>query len=174
MNGKERMAADRAAGQDGLTIVLVLFFLVVSAIFATVSYRKVTGEMNGTTRNVKMAKSKYVAEAAVYIGLAVVQGKPGYTCVTHDSDGTTAATGPDACKNADLSKIPGIYAGGVTLDTGSGWLTSSPADSAEALTGTLNELIRIKIWMPSSDTVRVVGRSTVNGLSSDVQLFGNW
>lgn len=174
MNGNTPTEAGRAAGQEGLTIVLVLFFLVISAIFATISFRKVKGEMNSTTRNVKTAKSKYVAEAAVYIGLAVVQEKPGFTCVTHESDGTTAATGPDACKNADLSKIPGIYAGGVTLDGGSGWLTSSPADTAEALTGTLNERIRIKIWMPSSDTVRVVGRSTVNGISSDVQLFGNW
>ena len=174
MKGAVQMEDPEVRNQGGFTIVLVLFFLVVATIFAAVSFRKVKGEVNDTTRNVKVTKSKYVAEAAVYLGLAIIKGVPGYTCITHDADGTTKATGADACKNADLSKIPGVYTSGVTVESGTGWLTTAPNDTADALTGTLSERIRIKIWMPASDTVRVVGRATVNGIESDVQLFGNY
>ncbi len=153
-----------AAGQEGL----------VSTIIGAVSFRKVKGEMNETTQNVKTAKSRYLAEAAVYLGLAVAQGAPGYTCVTHKPDGTTPATGSGSCGSEDLSKMPGIYSGGISVESGSGWLLSAPADTADALTGSLTERIRVKIWMPAADTVRVVGRARVNGIDADVQLFGNW
>lgn len=162
------------SGQQGMTIVLVLFFLVVATLFGAVSFRKVKGEMNETTQNVKVSKSKYVAEAAVYLGLTIIQGVPGYTCVTHKSDGSTAATGAGSCADADLTKVPSLYSTGIAVENATGWLLASPADTAEALSGNLSERLRVKIWMPHADTVRVVGRATVNGIEQDVQLFGNW
>jgi hypothetical protein len=167
-------AGNNGSGQEGMTIVLVLFFLVVATIFGAVSFRKVKGEMNETTQNVKVSKSKFVAEAAVYLGLTIVQGVPGYTCVTHKSDGSTRATGAGSCIAEDLTKIPKIYSTGVQVESSTGWLLASPADTAEALSGSLTERLRVKIWMPHADTVRVVGRATVNGIEQDVQLFGSW
>lgn len=168
------MERKRGEGQAGMTIVLVLFFLVVATLFGAVSFRKVKGEINDTARNAKVTRAKYVAEAAVYVGLAVVKGTPGYTCVTHRPDGTTRATGAGSCAAADLSLIPSLYRSAVGLESGSGWLIASPADTADALTGSLTERVRVKIWMPAADTVRVVGRASVNGVDQDVQLFGNY
>lgn len=169
--GRER---EGKAGQAGMTIVLVLFFLVVATLFGAVSLRKVKGEINGTKQNVMVTRAKYVAEAAVYVGLAVVKGTPGYTCVTHRPDGTTRAAGPGSCATADLSRIPSLYRSAVSLESGTGWLIASPADTADALTGSLTERVRVKIWMPAADSVRVVGRASVNGVDQDVQLFGNY
>lgn len=176
MKARGGMQAEAGAreGQAGMTIVLVLFFLVVATIFGAVSLRKVKGDMNDTSRNVGVTKSKYVAEAAVYMGLVIIQGVPGYTCVTHMADGTTRATGPGSCAAADLGAVPSVYGTGVTLESATGWLITAPADTADALTGALNERIRVKIWTPHADTIRVVGRASVNGVEQDVQLFGSY
>jgi hypothetical protein len=157
-----------------MTIVLVLFFLVIAVIFGAVAFRKVNGDAHDTAQNVKAGKSRYVAEAAVYLGLSIIQGAPGFSCITHESDGVTKATSSEACSKADLTKIKGIYAGAVTLDAGSGWLSNTAADTGDGLSGSAQETIRVKIWKPNADTTWVVGRATVNGITSDVQLFGTW
>jgi hypothetical protein len=161
-------------GQSGMTIVMVLFFLVIAVIFGSVAFRKVKGDVNDTSQNVKTGKSRYVAEAAVYLGLSIIQGAPGFSCVTHDFDGITKATSSEACSKADLTKIKGIYSGAVTLDPETGWLSNTAADTGDALSGSASEKILVKIWKTKGDTTWVVGRATVNGITSDVQLFGVW
>ncbi|MDB5103820.1 MAG: hypothetical protein JWP91_1509 [Fibrobacteres bacterium] len=162
------------SGQKGIAIVMVLFFLIVATLIGAVAYRKIKAEGSGTVRNANMTKAKFLSEAAVYLGLAVAQGDFPYTCVTHAPNGIDPALGADACAAPDLAKITGFYASPLVRNPSTGWLESSPATPGEALTGSTGEKIAIKIWMPSADTVRVVGRAVFNGITEDTQLFGNW
>ena len=160
-----------------MAIVLVLFFLVVAAVFGFVSWQKVRQDVSETVQNARMAKSKFAAEAAAYLGLAMVnrEGATEAVCVTHDSTGKFPETGPTGCGSIDLSGFDRIYPkGNLALDPKTRWIANAPRDTAEALTGTLKEKIEIKIWQPKPGTVRVVGRGTVNGQTTDMQLFGEW
>jgi hypothetical protein len=164
-------------GQGGMAIVMALFFMVVAGVFGFVSYQKVKQDVNETSQNVKLAKSKFASEAAAYMGLGIAnpEGATAPACVTHTSGGKTPATGSGSCQSTDLTPFERIYAkGALTLDSKTGWLTSKPSDTAEALTGNLKEKLEIKIWQPTPASVRVVGRATVNGITTDMQLFGEW
>ena len=168
------MAGDGPRGQRGFTIVLVLFFLIVATLLGAVAYRKIRGEGSGTMRNANVTKAKFLSEAAVYLGLSVARGDFPYSCVTHAPNGIDKSTGPDACAPLELAKITGFYSGTLTRNPSTGWLEGAPASASEALTGSAKEKISIKIWIPSSDTVRVVGRASYNGITEDAQLFGTW
>lgn len=155
-------------------MVLVLFFLIIATLIGAVAYRKIRGEGSGTARNANITKAKFLSEAAVYLGLAVARGDFPYTCVTHAPNGIDKATGPDACAPSELFKINGFYSGALKRNASTGWLEASPATATEALTGSTKEKISIKIWIPSADTIRVVGRASYNGITEDAQLFGTW
>lgn len=166
-----------AAGQGGMAIVLVLFFLVVASVFGFISWQRARMDMGETAQNARMARCKFAAEAAAYIGLAMVnrEGATEPACVTHDSTGKVPETGPAACAALDLTVFDRAYPkGALTVDPKTRWLVNSPADTAESLTGTLKEKLAIKIWQPKAGEVRVVGRATVNGQTADMQLFGEW
>jgi len=160
-----------------MAIVLVLFFLVVAAVFGFISWQKVRMDMGETVQDARMARSKFAAEAAAYLGLAMVniEGATEPVCVTHDSTGKVPETGPTGCGSIDLSGFDRVYAKGVfAVDPKTRWIANAPKDTGEALTGTLKEKIEIKIWQPKPGSVRVVGRGTVNGQTTDMQLFGEW
>ncbi|GEM_PF-5195994 len=170
-------SVSRARGQEGMAIVLVLFFMVVAGVCGFVSYQKVRQDVNETGQNVKVARSKFASEAAAYMGLGIANpdGSTAPACVTHDVDGTTPATGAASCLIADLSLFERVYPkASLQVDGKTGWLVSQPSDTSEALSGTLKEKLEIKIWQPTPTTVRVVGRGTVNGITTDMQLFGEW
>ena len=167
----------RGDPQAGFAIVLVLFFIVVAGLFGFASYQKVRQDVGETVQNAKTAKARFAAEAAAYMGLGIAnrEGATEPACVTHDSSGKVAATGPTACGAVDLTGFDRIYGNGsLAVDPKTGWLANAPADTAEALTGSLAEKLQIKIWQPKAGSVRVVGRGTVNGITSDLQLFGEW
>lgn len=171
------MTTGHARGQEGMAIVLVLFFLVVAAVFGVISYQRVRQDVGETVQNARMAKSKFAAEAAAYLGLAMVnrEGATEPVCVTHDSTGKVPETGPAACSALDLSGFDRVYPKGtMSVSPKTRWIANAPADTAESLTGSLKEKIEIKIWQPAPGKVRVVGRGTVNGQTTDMQLFGEW
>lgn len=165
------------AGQSGMAIVLVLFFLVAAGLFGFASYQRTRQDMGETVQDARMAKSKFAAEAAAYMGLGLVdrEGASAPACVTHDSTGKAPATGPEACGAVDLSGYDRVYPhSALKVDPKDGWLSIAPKDTAESLTGTLREKLEVKIWRPTAASVRVVGRGTVNGIATDMQLFGEW
>jgi hypothetical protein len=164
-------------GQDGMAIVMALFFMVVAGLIGFVSFQKVKRDVSETSSNAKLAKSKFAAEAAVYMGLGIAnpEGSTAPACVTHDSTGKAQAHGPGSCGFEDLSPFEHIYPKGyLKVDPATGWLVNKPADTSESLTGVLAESLAIKIWQPTSGKVRVVGRGNVNGITTDMQLFGEW
>jgi hypothetical protein len=161
--------------EDGMAIPLALFFLVITSLLGLGTYQNLKGDINDTGLSAKKAKSYYVAEAAAYMGLGIIQQPAGSRCVTHKPDETTLATDATSCKFFDLSKFEAIYpAGGVKYDASTGWLTNAAADTTEALTAAGSEKIALKIWQPTPATIRVVARADVKGTVADIQLFGEW
>lgn len=161
-------------GQDGLAIVLVLFFIIIATVVGGVTYNKIHNEGRGTQRNANLVKAQHLADAGVFLGMAIARGDFPYSCVTHAPNGSDRATGPEACTILGLAGVKSVYSTQVRLNTYTGWVEVAPANTAESLSGVPGEKIAIKIWNPSPDTVRVVGRSSVNGVSQDAQLFGSW
>lgn len=168
------MAVARPDFQGGFTIVLVLFFVIIATVIGGVTYNKIRNDGRGSARMADKLKAQFLADAGVYLGLAIARGDFPYTCLTHAANGTDRATGPEACTGAGLSGIKSVYSSRVKLNASTGWMEAIPPSISESLTKSPGERIAIKIWSPSADTVRVVGRSTVDGVTQDAQLFGTW
>ena len=159
--------------QRGVALIttLAIFFIIV--LMGNLTFMAVQYELKDTGRNLKESRSELAADAALNWGLFLAQKPQAWTCATHDSTGDSLV---DTSRNCtfSLSDTNAFYPGCSLLVNDSGWITTSPGSVGQSLYGTLNEELAFQVWYPDTLVVRVVGRSIVDGDTSETALLGNY
>jgi hypothetical protein len=169
-----------------LFAVLIILFIVITT--GTIVHQTVFYDIRHTGRTLERVKANYLAEAALFWGMAMAARDRFKTCYTHDTTGnlslladTCHAGLPDSCGHFDLGADNKIYpTGSIELDSSYSnpdsnyWLLTQPGHDSEALSGDVNEIITFKSWITLDDTVHIIGKGITQGCTSRVEIIGSF
>jgi hypothetical protein len=179
-------------GQQGFALASVLGIMVVLAILGSVVYRNVGTDITHSAKVAKRIRAEFAAESATQWALAELSrtraGALPFTLATHSPDGNTAFSGQsiqDISEHShnsedaeietkklvigDLANFPGAKMG---IDN-DGWFYKKTSSASESISGGKQETISFKAWYPNDSTLRVTGKSTVDGSSAELNLISN-
>ncbi|MDB5049068.1 MAG: hypothetical protein JWO30_2139 [Fibrobacteres bacterium] len=168
------------SAQAGFAMVIILGLLMVLTIMGSLAVYSVRGEVTHTGRDANHSKAQLVAESAINWALgALAKERPNvlaFTAATHAGNGTEQL--PDNLENGETNNrklhtgdVTPIYSTKVRADH-DGWIYQETDDSKMSLTGATSESIAFKVWFPNDSTIRVSGKGTVQGISSQVEMTG--
>jgi hypothetical protein len=169
-----------------LFAVLIILFIVITT--GSIVHRTVVYDIRHTGRNLARVKANYLAEAAVFWGMAMAERDHFMTFFTHDTTGDqslladTCHSGfPDSCGHFDLGADNNIYpTGSIELDSSYSnpdfnyWLLTKPGHDSESLSGDVNEIVTFKSWISLDDTVHIIGKGITQGCTSRVEIVGTF
>lgn len=177
----ETLRAQPGDRQGGFAMVIILMLVMVLTVMGSIAVYRVKGEVRHTGRDTNHARAQLVAESAINWSLgALAVDRPEvlpFTAATHASNGAdplpdyleNGASNPRKLHSWDVTKL---YGTNVQIDT-AGWIYEESVDPGTSITGADDEIIAFKIWFPSDSTIRVSGKGTVDGVTSQVEMTGN-
>ncbi|MDB5051871.1 MAG: hypothetical protein JWO30_4942 [Fibrobacteres bacterium] len=173
------------AGQRGFSIVYILGILLTLSILGLAVFRDVGTDITHSGNDWKRIRAEFAAESAVQWGLAELSNpRPDqlpYTLATHAPDGVTLLTGYDKKKETspypaksgirvfradDLASVPQSETG----KTGDGWLFLHTHSRDISVSSGKDEILSFKVWYPDDSTLRITGKASVDGSTSEVEL----
>lgn len=169
----------------GYALASALGFLVVLSLLGSVVYRSVKTDSLHTGKDSRRVRAEYAAESAVQWGLLELSRiRPGrfpFTLATHGPDGITSfkeyarragkaassdSAGPWPLAASDLTPFPGA-----TISLGAdGWMTMRNRSPEQAISSGKDELLSFKAWYPNDSTLRITGRSVVDGSKAEMEM----
>lgn len=161
-------------------MAIILMLLMVLTIMGSVAVYSVRGEVKHSGRDSNHARAQLVAESAINWSLAALAvERPNvlaFTAATHAGNGIDKL--PEKLENGDLNNrklhaadVTPIYGTTVILNK-EGWIYEETSDAGKSLTGASSESMAFRIWFPNDSTIRVSGKGTVQGISSQVEMTG--
>jgi VCBS repeat-containing protein len=174
------LKAAKGISEAGFAMAIILLLLVVLTVMGSVAVYMVKGEVHHTGQDASHVKAQFVAESAINWALGALSiDRPGvlaYTAATHAGNGKE--TLPDQLENGETNPrklhtwdVPKVYPGTVYIDE-DGWIYERTQDASNSLSGSGDESLAFKIWYPNDSTIRVSGKGTVQGVSSQVEMTG--
>lgn len=172
-----------ASKQRGAALIIVAVLILLVGLAGNVVLLSARRDINQSSKNLEYIKAKYLAETAVNWGLAFVKRtKNPFSCATHDSTGVGILANyqpsppmpSGSCNNGEAFLWKGkfeLFEYPSTTIT-NGWVEQKPTKPEYAITGTLNEKYRIKIWYPTSTTIHIIGEGIYGKTSATVDLVG--
>ncbi len=144
-------------GQRGASIAMVLGILLVGTMLGSYMLRNAKTELTSSHHYWERIQAKSAAETGFAWILEAMNRTPSGLLLTHsDSD-----TPYSSCDSLDVSKLPDMGGGEVTLEDG--WIKRT-ASGEESFAGNVqNETVRVRSWMEDSATLMVESQVEING-----------
>jgi len=167
-----------SSSQSGFTLVIVLVLVVLFAVVIVTVQTMQRADIRLTSLKHKSVKSDYIAESAV--NWAISNIRPEFDVATHKPDGQTIADEDDgtyACgahngfriaeQNLSVAFKPLYASSGISYDA-EGWISTETTDPQQMYSANTSEVVKVKIWYPQVDQIRIVGKGVVDGVDEEV------
>lgn len=171
--------------QGGFTLAAVLGLVAVLGILGITVVRTVRTDIVHSARDSGRIRAELAAESAAQWALLELSRRRAsrfpYTLATHERDGSVPMgnpptgpgsdryTGPWRISAGDLVPFPGAL---ISIDK-DGWVNMRSTAPGRNISGGDDELLAFKAWYPDDSTLRVTGKSRVDGSQAQIEVVAN-